>query len=84
MGIEIKYSSVISGLKKMWLFFVILRIIILPFIIWDAFAFFDDVWLYSSGRSQISYPLKTSGNISFGVIVLLTAWVKDAQQYFPF
>ena len=67
-------------IKQFLLFFVIIFLIIGPFLLWDAAAFIDDTILYLSGSSDTSYPIRGLG---FGGLIYDNGLV-GMFDYFPF
>lgn len=61
-------------------FFVL---VVMPFVLWDARAFVEDVINYQSGVSYgtANYPIKSLG---FGSLVLGFDWVESSAATFPF
>lgn len=56
-------------------------LLVLPYLIWDAGAMFDDVWRWSSGTSETSYQIRGWGLSNF---VLALGLVPDRLAYWPF
>lgn len=56
-------------------------IILLPYILWDPGAFYDDVWRWSSGQGETGYQIWGWG---FSNFVLALAWVPDRFSLWPF
>ncbi len=76
-GSKEKIKSII---KETWPF-LILVVIVLPFLFWDFGAFFEDTFLYLTGKSDFAYPISGYG---FSMILLNLDFIKDRLQYFPF
>ncbi|MCK4744948.1 DUF2029 domain-containing protein [Candidatus Parcubacteria bacterium] len=75
-----KDKNFIKTLKAAWLFFIASLIIFLPFFIWDAYSFLDDILYFSSGKSFSSYPI---AGISLTGILLKFNIIKSSLDYFP-
>jgi 4-amino-4-deoxy-L-arabinose transferase-like glycosyltransferase len=56
-------------------------VIILPYLIWDAKAMFDDVWRWSNGTSDTAYQIWGWGASN---LVLAFGWVQSRFDYWPF
>jgi hypothetical protein len=52
-----------------------------PYLIWDAYAFYDDVWRWSSGQGETGYQIWGWGASNF---VLAWGWVEDRFAQWPF
>ena len=55
--------------------------VILPFLLWDARAFFDSVVLYLSGGTAQSYPISGYG---LGMLLVDSGVILDIHAYYPF
>jgi len=55
--------------------------LVLPFIIWDAKAFFDSVILYLTGNTATSYPVSGYG---LGMMLYDFGVIRDIHAYYPF
>jgi hypothetical protein len=57
---------------------------VLPFAFWDFPSFYDDVFAFNAGNSEISYPL--GGTPGYGAANLVLYWdlVNSRNDYFPF
>lgn len=62
-------------------FFAIFLVITLPFILWNAKAFFDSTVFYLSGNAANSYPISGYG---FGKLLNQMGIIKDVHSYYPF
>lgn len=60
---------------------IVFSIVVLPFVLWDPPAFFEDVLLYPSGNAAISYPM-----VGYGFSVFLVSVMRYAltDTGFPF
>jgi hypothetical protein len=56
-------------------------LILLPYILWDPGAFYDDVWRWSSGQGETGYQIWGWG---FSNFVLALGWVPDRFSLWPF
>lgn len=59
----------------------IFAILIIPYLIWDAYAFYDDVWRWSNGRGETGYQIWGWG---FSNFVLGFGLVADRFGQWPF
>jgi len=62
---------------------LLFALVIVPFLVWDAAAFVDDIINYQSGISPsvTNYPIKALG---LGSLVLGFHWVENSTATFPF
>lgn len=70
-----------SAVKKMMPALVVMAVWVLPFLIWDARAFFEDVISYPAGNVAMNYPIKGDG---FSVNLVNLGVIKSANDNFPF
>ncbi len=56
-------------------------LLILPYVIWDPFAFYDDVWRWSNGQGETGYQIWGWGASNF---VLALGWVSNRFDQWPF
>ena len=56
-------------------------LIVLPFLLWDPYHFYDDVWAWSAGTSPTAYQIRGWGVSNF---VLALNLVPSRLAYFPF
>ena len=79
-----KIKSIISSLwilfQKTWLLPVVFLLIIVPFIVWDPVAFYQDIYAYPAGTLITSYPIN-----GYGVSVLFykLGIVEEITDYVP-
>jgi len=68
-------------LTRGWPAAVTFLLVVLPYVIWDASAMIDDVWLWSSGRGEHAYQIW-----GWGASNLLLAFgaVESRFEYWPF
>ncbi len=62
--------------------FLIIVVVLIPFLIWDAKSFWEDIVLYINGNLPSSYPISGYGLSSF--LLQAKLGVKTMQDYFPF
>lgn len=57
---------------------------VLPFVLWDGPAFFDDTWAFNVGLSEVSYPI--GGTPGYGLANLVNVFhlAPSRYHYFPF
>lgn len=55
--------------------------LVLPFVLWNPAAFYDDVWRYPTGTASSSYPIIGSGLSS---VFIAAGWIRNRTDYFPF
>jgi hypothetical protein len=67
--------------KRVWPAVVIFVLLIGPYLLWDAEAFIDDVWRWSSGQGPTGYQIWGWGASNF---VLALGWVADRFSPWPF
>ncbi|MFH1535266.1 MAG: hypothetical protein ABIF80_04770 [Patescibacteria group bacterium] len=71
-----------ATLKKVYPIIIIGIIFIVPFLVWDFSAFWEDIFLYPSGKLETSYPISGYG---FSLLMLMAkAGVETIHDYFPF
>lgn len=63
------------------LFSLVFTLIVGPFLLWDAKAFFDSTVNYLSGIGNQSYPISGYG---FGMLLLQAGIINNVDSYFPF
>jgi len=56
-------------------------ILVLPYVIWNPVAFYDDVWRWSNGQGETGYQIWGWGASNF---VLALGWVSDRFAQWPF
>lgn len=71
--------------KKLWNIFavvaVVVGVLVLPFMLWDARAFVDSVVFYLTGNTLTSYPVSGYG---LGMILYKSGVIRDIHAYYPF
>jgi len=73
--------SVLRGGRYLVVTFLVVGVIILPFLIWDAYSFIDDTVLYLIGGTADSYPIRGWG---FGTLLLAIGIITSPESPFPF
>jgi Glycosyltransferase family 87 len=68
-------------LRRLAPFAIIFAIVVVPFVLWDPYNFYDDVWAWSSGTSPTAYQIRGWGLSNF---VLALNLVPSRVAYFPF
>lgn len=76
-----KTKSIASIFRNIISFIVTFGLIIGPFVIWNAKAFFDSTVFYLSGSIPNSYPISGYG---FGMFLNQIGAIKDIHSYYPF
>lgn len=56
-------------------------VILLPWLVWDAWSLYDDVWRWSSGQGETGYQIWGWGASNF---VLASGWIQSRFAQFPF
>lgn len=56
-------------------------LLVIPYLIWDPFAFYDDVWRWSNGQGETGYQIWGWGASNF---VLAWGWVQNRFAQWPF
>lgn len=74
-------SSSLSLLRKTLPLIIVVTLLVLPFVLWDFDALFDDVWRWSSGTAETPYQITGWG---LGNLVLALGLVESRLDYFPF
>ncbi|MGI6207941.1 MAG: hypothetical protein ACOYEW_06960 [Anaerolineae bacterium] len=68
-------------ISRGWPALAVFGVLVLPFVLWDPAAFYDDVWAWSAGTSPTPYQIRGWG---LSNLVLALALVPHDQAYFPF
>jgi hypothetical protein len=55
--------------------------VVLPYLFWNPFAFYDDVWRWSNGQGETGYQIWGWGASNF---VLAWGWVNSRFAQWPF
>jgi hypothetical protein len=64
-----------------WPALLIFLLLVGPYILWNPFAFYDDVWRWSNGQGETGYQIWGWGASNF---VLALGWVSDRFGQWPF
>ncbi len=67
--------------RRGWPALAVFALLILPYVWWDAFAIYDDVWRWSSGQGETGYQIWGWGASNF---VLAFGLVSDRFGQWPF
>jgi hypothetical protein len=68
-------------LRRLAPFAVVFAMVVVPFVLWDPYNFYDDVWAWSAGTSLTAYQIRGWGLANF---VLALGLVPTRVAYFPF
>jgi len=68
-------------LQRIWPALLVFGLLVLPYVLWDPYAFYDDVWRWSSGRGETGYQIWGWGASNF---ILGFGWVTDRFDQWPF
>ncbi len=71
----------LAYLQKLWPAALVFAGLVLPFLLWNPGAMFDDVWRWSSGTIETAYQMRGWG---FANLVLALQLVQSRLDYFPF
>jgi uncharacterized membrane protein len=75
-------ENIKNALKKIYPIFIVGAVLIVPFLIWDFNAFWEDVFLYPGGKLPTSYPITGYG---FSQLMLMAKiGVESIHDYYPF
>jgi hypothetical protein len=64
-----------------WPALIVFTLLVLPYLVWDARALVDDLWLWSSGRGEHGYQIWGWGGSN---LLLALGWVTSRFDYWPF
>jgi hypothetical protein len=67
--------------RRLWPALVVVAVLVLPYLMSDPGAFYDDIWAWSAGTSATSYQIRGWG---LSNLVLAFGLVRDTQAFFPF
>lgn len=70
-----------KGALRLWPAAVTALLLLLPYLVWDAWSLYDDVWRWSSGQGETGYQIWGWGGSNF---VLAAGWVRDRFDLWPF
>ncbi|MBI3959410.1 MAG: hypothetical protein HY328_11445 [Chloroflexi bacterium] len=68
-------------LRRVWPALLVFALLVGPYLLWDASAFYDDVWRWSSGQGETGYQIWGWGASNF---VLILGLVADRFGQWPF
>jgi hypothetical protein len=68
-------------IARVWPALLSFAVLVGPYIVWDPFAFYDDVWRWSSGQGETGYQIWGWGASNF---VLALGLVADRFSQWPF
>jgi hypothetical protein len=68
-------------LKRVWPAILVFALLVGPYVLWDADAFYDDVWRWSSGQGETGYQIWGWGASNF---VLALGLVENRFDQWPF
>ena len=80
-GLRGVVRTVPTMLRRAWPALVVFGVLLLPYVLWDAGALYDDVWRWSSGQGETGYQIWGWGASNF---VLALGWVPDRFGQWPF
>jgi hypothetical protein len=84
-GMPISWAKVASAgrsvLTRGWPAFAVFLLLVMPYVLWDAAAFYDDVWRWSNGQGETGYQIWGWGASNF---VLALGWVSSRFEQWPF
>jgi len=75
------YQKIKGIFEKTWPFFAAIFLIIIPFLIWDAGDFIEDIFLMPIGSLKLNYPIS---GVGFSSLLLKLRLVKNAWDNYPF
>ena len=61
--------------------YLVCAALLLPYLVWDGWSFYDDVWRWSNGQGETGYQIWGWGASNF---VLAAGWVPDRFAQWPF
>ena len=68
-------------IRRTWPALATFALLVGPYVVWDAGAFYDDVWRWSNGQGETGYQIWGWGASNF---VLALGWVTDRFDQWPF
>lgn len=69
------------GLRQSMPAIITFALLVLPYALWNPFAFYDDVWRWSNGQGETGYQIWGWGASNF---VLALGWVSSRFAQWPF
>lgn len=67
--------------RRSWPAFLLFGLLIVPYVLWDAFAIYDDVWRWSNGQGETGYQIWGWGASNF---ILALGFVNGRFAQWPF
>jgi hypothetical protein len=74
-------AMLLNLFRRVWPAVTAFVLLILPYLVWDAFALYDDVWRWSNGQGETGYQIWGWGASNF---VLALGLVTDRFAQWPF
>ena len=74
-------SLLLSLFRRVWPAVAVFALLLLPYLVWDAAALYDDVWRWSNGQGETGYQIWGWGASNF---VLALGLVTDRFAQWPF
>ena len=74
-------NRLVTLARRAWPALAVFLLLVLPYLIWDAWAMVDDVWLWASGRGEHAYQIWGWGASN---LLLALGWVNSRFDYWPF
>ena len=68
-------------LRRVWPAILVFVLLLAPYLVWDAGAFYDDVWRWSNGQGETGYQIWGWGASNF---ILALGLVSDRFSLWPF
>lgn len=68
-------------LRRIWPSVLVFALLVVPYLVWDPFALYDDVWRWSTGQGETGYQIWGWGASNF---VLALGLVVDRFAQWPF
>lgn len=76
------WDQIKKTVRLIYPFFLVITMVLLPFLVWDFSSFWEDIFLYPSGKLVTSYPITGYGFSQF--LLKAQLGVKTIYDYFPF
>jgi len=71
----------LTALRRGWTLIAVVLLLIGPWLAWNPFAMYDDVWRWSAGQGETGYQIWGWGASN---LALALGFVKDRFDYWPF
>lgn len=68
-------------MKKIAFFVIPVLVIVVPFVLWDAQSFIEDIYYYPAGNLPTSYPI---GGVGISPLLVERGIIPNNHSYFPF